>query len=88
MVLSDLDVQYVQRFVEDERMFEVIKRVLLDKFDLNVFISLDVENQDNETLGENIRACLEGRERIEECFKELHRMKLVEQSKEKENPAR
>ncbi len=74
----------VSKFLDDELLVEIIKKVLFEQFDLNKPIEGEC---DNETLGQITRARLEGKKLLEEGFRELKNFRKVEEIKKEINPA-
>lgn len=101
--LDKIEQEKISKFVEDEKMFEAVKKVLLfsiyysgtlrkgkkhDPMHNFALVSASLKGIKNEELGELVRAAYEGINALELGFSDLARYKVEPISGEKENPAR
>lgn len=87
MELTEQEKLDLQQFVQNDRLFVLLKKIFLSfaKVDKNVDLSVS-----DELLGQYLRGSIAAENLIKESFKELERMKKVD-SKDKpieSNPAR
>lgn len=71
------------QFVNDTVMFYAVKSILEAQFDLN---SLVVEGLDNDQMGERTRACLEGRDKLRQGFRDIEKFRAPERAQNEDNP--
>lgn len=77
---------YIEKFVNDEKMFEEVKQTVLEAIALR-HIQLNTE-KNNEDLGAEVRATLQAEYMIREVFKDLLKYQTPKKVEPKENPAR
>jgi len=73
------------QFAEDQVMFNAVKNVLMDRFDLNVQYDVSLPNEQQREI---VRGCLEGRKRLQDGFRKLETFKRMAKGTETlTNPA-
>lgn len=102
-ILDDAEKSLIQKFVDNEKMREAVRKVLLfgaygngtiqkgkkaTPF-YNFALTLALEGKStNEQLGADLRACTEGIKIVENAFNAMSIFKSIEEEKPKGNPAR
>ena len=76
----------IQKFSDDERMFEAVKEELLD-YMLSDLRNLDI-NKNNSELGESVRARISAKGLIDAGFKEFRKLRTIKEVGTKINPGR
>lgn len=83
---SKNEIDRIQKFLEDEVLLEVVRKVLFNEFDLNNF-EIRKEDISNEILGQIARSVLGGKKLLEKGFEEIEKFRKVEESKKDINIA-
>ena len=79
--------QILSIIADNPSLFETLKGVLTEKFDV-ALSQLKTQNFTNETLGEAVRAQIDGLRAVEEGFREIEKYRTGEKKEERINPAR
>jgi hypothetical protein len=84
-MISDDDKAQIKAFVDNAKMFDAVKRVLLP--DLPDFSTLD-RTKDDAEYGRKVKVAVESHETIKEHFSTLQRLASTNPQPATENPAR
>ena len=76
----------ILRLVADNpQLFDVLKQTLLDQFEVTGVVT---DTDTNEILGQQLRSYLEGRQKVEQAFRQIATYKTSNTGSETKNPAR
>ncbi len=78
-----LDKNILTGLADNEALCKAVKELILSKFDIGL---LSVR-QPNEELGQQVRAAVEGTQKVEEAFREIENYKSAPKAVDKPNPA-
>ena len=79
-------------FVGDAVLFPLVERIIKEKLKAEIAITLvsfdrGLSQYTNQEVGEQLRACMEGKRLVEAAFRELETYRTEELKEEKINPA-
>lgn len=84
--MNDLEQSKIRDFVADELMYKAVKKVLLSVTEVNLDKYADYANN-NEQLGEEVRAMAKGKKFVEKGFEKLLGYEKGETPTKRKNPA-